>query len=82
MKYPSDIMSEVLFTETQIIEKAKELAQRINQDYDGKPLTIVCTLKGATFFFADLMFGTYFTSVTYSYSCIYYHERIEIASFF
>ena len=55
MKYPTDIMSEVLFTQEQILEKAKELAQRINNDYDGKPLTIVCTLKGATFFFSDLM---------------------------
>ncbi len=55
MKYPNDIMSEVLFTEQQIIEKAKELALKINEDYQNKPLTIVCTLKGATFFFADLM---------------------------
>lgn len=55
MKYPADIMSEVLFTQEQIVEKAKELAERINQDYNGKPLTVVCTLKGATFFFADLM---------------------------
>ena len=55
MKYPNDIMSEVLFSEQEIVLKAKELAARINKDYDGKPLTLVCTLKGATFFFADLM---------------------------
>lgn len=55
MKYPKDIMSEVLFTEEQIIVKAKELAERINKDYENKPLTIVCTLKGAIFFFSDLM---------------------------
>ena len=55
MKYPSDIMSEVLYTEEQIVNKAKELAERINKDYDGKPLTVVCTLKGAVYFFADLM---------------------------
>lgn len=55
MKYPNDIMSKILYTEHEINNKAKELAERINQDYDGKPLTIVCTLKGATFFFADLM---------------------------
>jgi hypothetical protein len=36
----------------------------------------------STLFFADLMFGTYFTSVTYSYSCIYYHEHLKKASFF
>lgn len=55
MKYPSDIMAEVLFSEQQIVEKAKELALRINKDYEGKALTVVCTLKGAVYFFADLM---------------------------
>ena len=55
MKYPNDIMSKVLFSQEEIISKAKELAEIINKDYDGKPLTIVCTLKGATFFFSDLM---------------------------
>lgn len=55
MKYPSDIMSKVLLTEEEIVNKAKELAEQINKDYEGKPLTLVCTLKGATFFFTDLM---------------------------
>ena len=55
MRYPKDIMSEVLYSQEQIVAKAKELAERINNDYEGKPLTVVCTLKGATFFFADLM---------------------------
>ena len=55
MKYPSDIMSKVLFTEEEIVNKAKELAEKINQDYQNKPLTVVCTLKGAVYFFADLM---------------------------
>ena len=55
MRYPKDIMSEVLFSQEQIVAKAKELAERINNDYEGKHLTVVCTLKGATFFFADLM---------------------------
>ena len=55
MAYPKDIMSKVLFNQDEIVSKAKELAERINKDYEGKPLTIVCTLKGATFFFADLM---------------------------
>ena len=55
MSYPKDIMEKVLFTQEEIVNKAKELANLINNDYEGKPLTIVCTLKGATFFFADLM---------------------------
>ena len=51
MKYPSDIMSEVLFTEEQIIKRVKELAKQITEDYEGKQLTVVCTLKGAVYFF-------------------------------
>lgn len=55
MNYPVDIMSEVLFTEEQIAKRTKELAQRINEDYKDAPLTVVCTLKGAVFFFTELM---------------------------
>lgn len=55
MNYPNDIMSEILFSEKQIVERARELALQINKDYENKPLTLVCTLKGAVFFFADLM---------------------------
>lgn len=55
MQYPSDIIKKVLFTEDQIVSKAKELAEIINKDYENKPLTVVCTLKGAVYFFADLM---------------------------
>lgn len=55
MSYPKDIMSEVVLTENQIREAAKKLAARINQDYEGKDLTLVCTLKGAVPFFADLI---------------------------
>ena len=55
MKIPSDILGEVLFNEQQIVERAKELAEIINKDYQNKPLVVVCTLKGASFFFADLM---------------------------
>ena len=50
MKYPSDVMAEVLYTEEEIVKRAKELAEKINKDYNGKPLTVVCTLKGAFFF--------------------------------
>ncbi|MCI5744673.1 MAG: hypoxanthine phosphoribosyltransferase [Erysipelotrichaceae bacterium] len=55
MKYPKDLMNEVLFTRKQIVARAKELAKAIKKDYENKPLTIVCTLKGAVFFFTDLM---------------------------
>lgn len=55
MKYPSDLMEEILYTQEEIIEKCKELATLIKKDYDGLPLTVVCTLKGAVFFFTDLL---------------------------
>ena len=55
MQYPSDIMEEVLFTEDQIRARAKELAKQISKDYANKDLVIVCTLKGATLFFGDLV---------------------------
>lgn len=55
MRYPDDIVSEVLLTQKQIVDKANELASIINKDYENKKLTIVCTLKGASFFFCDLM---------------------------
>ena len=49
MSYPKDIMEEVLYTQEEVVSKAKELAERINRDYLGKPLTVVCTLKFITF---------------------------------
>ena len=34
MSYPKDIMEEVLYSQEEIVSKAKELAKRINEDYD------------------------------------------------
>ena len=55
MAYPSDIMNKVLYTEEEIRKIAKKLADRINKDYVGKNLTLVCTLKGAVPFFSCLI---------------------------
>ena len=55
MNYPKDIVNKILFSEEDIRSKARELALRINKDYEKGNLTIVCTLKGAIFFFSDLM---------------------------
>ncbi len=55
MKYPNDIMAEVLFDAKQIQQRAMAIAKQINQDYENKKLTLVCTLKGATIFFADVV---------------------------
>lgn len=44
----------VLIDEQTIQEKVYELAKRIQKDYEGKDLTLVCILKGSTFFTVDL----------------------------
>lgn len=45
---------EPLFDEDAIREKVRELAARISGDYAGMDLVIVCVLKAAAFFAADL----------------------------
>lgn len=45
----------VLVTKEQLAARVKELGQQISRDYAGKTPVIVCTLKGATVFFADLI---------------------------
>jgi hypoxanthine phosphoribosyltransferase len=45
----------MLFDEQTIAKKVKELADRISTDYAGKDLVLVCILKGAVVFMADLM---------------------------
>ena len=44
----------VLITKTILQRRIKELAKRIEKDYKGKDLTIICILKGSIFFTADL----------------------------
>ena len=48
-------IAEVMFDEETIGRKVKELADRISRDYAGKDLILVCILKGAVTFTADLM---------------------------
>ncbi len=48
-------IKKVLVTKEQIAARVKELGAQINQDYAGEPLTLVCTLRGASIFFADLV---------------------------
>jgi len=45
---------EPLFDEDAIRNKMQELADRISRDYAGSDLVIVCVLKAAAFFAADL----------------------------
>ena len=44
-----------LLSKEEIAARLTELAAEIAQDYAGKPLTLLCTLKGATIFLSDLV---------------------------
>ena len=46
---------EVLFDEATVQAKVGELAARISRDYAGKSLIVVCILKGAALFTADMV---------------------------
>lgn len=48
-------LKEVLFTKEQIAQKVKELGKQISLDYKGKQLLLICTLRGASVFFSDLI---------------------------
>ncbi len=50
-----DDVAEILITEEQIRQRARELGQKISADYKGQDLLLVCVLKGAITFLADLM---------------------------
>ncbi len=45
---------EVLITEEQIAKRVRELGKEISADYQGKTVHLVCVLKGAYTFLADL----------------------------
>lgn len=44
----------VLISEEKIQEKVNELAKKIEADYKGKDIILICILKGSTFFTVDL----------------------------
>jgi hypoxanthine phosphoribosyltransferase len=48
-------IEEILFDAQTIENKVRELAAQISRDYEGKNLVLVCILKGAITFTADLM---------------------------
>ncbi|MCI0414339.1 hypoxanthine phosphoribosyltransferase [bacterium] len=47
--------AEVLLTEEQIQHRVRELADKINSDYEGVTVDILCILKGSLVFAADLI---------------------------
>ena len=50
-----DDVAQVLLTEAQIKARVAELGAQISADYAGKDLMLVCILKGANIFLADLV---------------------------
>ncbi|WJH36384.1 hypoxanthine phosphoribosyltransferase [Paenibacillus aurantius] len=48
-------IQEVLYSEEQIQAKVKELGQQISRDFEGRNLLVICVLKGAFIFMADLV---------------------------
>lgn len=47
-------IKQVLFSEEEIQLRVSELAERINEDYDGLEPVMVSVLKGSTYFLSDL----------------------------
>lgn len=48
-------IQEILYTEEQIQEKIAELGKQISRDYQGRNPLVICVLKGAFIFMADLV---------------------------
>ena len=48
-------LAELLYTKEQLQEAVLRLGERITHDYAGKTPMLVCILKGASVFFADLI---------------------------
>ena len=54
MKLHQDVC-EVLFTEAQLKARVAELGAQITRDYEGQEVLMVCTLRGASVFYSDLI---------------------------
>ena len=51
----SDKIGKVLYSQEDILKRAKEIADEINRDYDGEEVILLCTLKGSLLWIADVM---------------------------
>lgn len=48
-------IQQILVDEQQLARRVKELGEEISRDYAGRPLVLVCILRGAVIFMADLL---------------------------
>ncbi|WP_373665402.1 Hypoxanthine phosphoribosyltransferase [Sporomusa silvacetica DSM 10669] len=49
-----DDLEKILFSETEVASRIKELGEAITQDYTGKEILMIGVLRGAVIFMADL----------------------------
>ena len=45
----------ILYTEEQIVKRAKEIAAQIDKDFEGEEVILLCTLKGSILWIGDIM---------------------------
>ena len=50
-------IKKILVSREEIAKRVAELGKQISEDYKGESVTLVCTLRGASIFFADLVRG-------------------------
>jgi len=50
-----DAIGDILVPAEDLARRVKEIAAEVSADYAGKDLVLICVLKGAVFFLADLM---------------------------
>lgn len=55
MTAKKDRIGNVLFTEEQLRNRAKELGEQISKDYEGEEVILLGTLKGSVVWMADIM---------------------------
>lgn len=51
----ADKIGKILYTEKDILKRAKEVAEEIDRDYAGEEVIVLCTLKGSLLWVADVM---------------------------
>ena len=50
-----ETIGKVLYTQEEILKRAKELAEQISEDYKGEELIVIGTLKGSVIWMSDIL---------------------------
>lgn len=70
-------IGDIIITETEIREKIGEIGSKISNDYRGKEPVLICVLKGACIFIADLMRAIHVPLIIDFLSISTYADRSE-----